>query len=450
MKYFKIIAAFVLATLFACSSENDRVPDWEWGKPDPGDQTEKPRFIWIDAAANFPDFANNQENIFRDLKRAKEAGFTAAVVDVRPTCGDVLFQSEKGHSVEWLGAWLSTGYSKVERTATFDYLQAFIDAGKKLDIAIYAGFNTFVAGTNNPTLGANGRIHTDQSMKGWATDILVDNKVVSAQAHIKNGAIFINPANEQVENYLLSLLEDLAKYKGLKGIILDRARYYEGNKEYADFSEVTKKKFEAFIGYELPNFPLGIVDKSNMPLYRKWLEFRVSTIYNFISKAQKRVKQTNTDIDFGAYVGGWYSSYYGVGVNWASQSYDPSVEFPEWASKAYYKYGYADLMDIMLIGAYATPTSIYGSNEWSVQGFCKLAKKKIGAGTLVVGGPDVGNGKWATETDAVVTKAITQSVDAAIHACDGYFLFDMIHLKKKNQWKYVKEGIDNYLKTIEK
>lgn len=52
--------------------------------------------------------------------------------------------------------------------------------------------------------------------------------------------------------------------------------------------------------------------------------------------------------------------------------------------------------------------------------------------------------------NAVVTKAITQSVDAAIHACDGYFLFDMIHLKKKNQWKYVKEGIDNYLKTIEK
>ena len=26
-------------------------------------------------------------------------------------------------------------------------------------------------------------------------------------------------------------------------------------------------------------------------------------------------------------------------------------------------------------------------------------------------------------------------------ASDGYFLFDMIHLKKANQWQYVKEGI---------
>ena len=40
-----------------------------------------------------------------------------------------------------------------------------------------------------------------------------------------------------------------------------------------------------------------------------------------------------------------------------------------------------------------------------------------------------------------VNSAITQSVDAAIHACDGYFLFDMIHLKNKNQWSYVKAGI---------
>jgi hypothetical protein len=26
--------------------------------------------------------------------------------------------------------------------------------------------------------------------------------------------------------------------------------------------------------------------------------------------------------------------------------------------------------------------------------------------------------------------------------CDGYFLFDMIHLKLANQWQYAKEGID--------
>jgi hypothetical protein len=26
--------------------------------------------------------------------------------------------------------------------------------------------------------------------------------------------------------------------------------------------------------------------------------------------------------------------------------------------------------------------------------------------------------------------------------CDGYFLFDMIHLKMANQWQYAKQGIE--------
>ena len=43
-------------------------------------------------------------------------------------------------------------------------------------------------------------------------------------------------------------------------------------------------------------------------------------------------------------------------------------------------------------------------------------------------------------------RAITASVAACINACDGYFLFDMIHLKKADQWSYVKTGIDGVIK----
>ena len=50
-------------------------PDEE--NPGTGETAEgKPCFIWIDAAANFPDFANSQANIQRDLTKAAEAGFT--------------------------------------------------------------------------------------------------------------------------------------------------------------------------------------------------------------------------------------------------------------------------------------------------------------------------------------------------------------------------------------
>ena len=40
-------------------------------------QQAKPRYIWIDASANFSDFANSKENIERDIIKAKEAGFTS-------------------------------------------------------------------------------------------------------------------------------------------------------------------------------------------------------------------------------------------------------------------------------------------------------------------------------------------------------------------------------------
>ena len=117
------LAALTL-TLGAVSCGSDpETPEWEWPDPEPEPDPEpvagKPRFIWVDAAANFPDFANSRENIARDLAKARDTGFTDIVVDVRPTTGDALFRTSAVEQVEWLGAWLPEGYSKIERTATW-------------------------------------------------------------------------------------------------------------------------------------------------------------------------------------------------------------------------------------------------------------------------------------------------------------------------------------------
>ena len=104
-------------------------------------------------------------------------------------------------------------------------------------------------------------------------------------------------------------------------------------------------------------------------------------------------------------------------------------------------------MDQMLIGAYASPLKVYGSTEWTIQGFCKLAKEKTRGCPLVAGGPDVGN--WDpnnTISQSEKNMAIVNSVKACMDVCDGYFLFDMIHLKINNLWQYVKEGINKAIK----
>ena len=70
-----------------------------------------------------------------------------------------------------------------------------------------------------------------------------------------------------------------------------------------------------------------------------------------------------------------------------------------------------------------------------------------GEGTYDGSVPDVGN--WDADDKVPQeeeNRAITASVAACINACDGYFLFDMIHLKKADQWSYVKTGIDGVIK----
>lgn len=413
---------------------------------EPEDKESKPCFIWIDAAANFPDFANSRENIVRDLTKAADAGFTDIVVDVRPTTGDVLFETDVCDQVQWLGAWLPGGYTKIERTADWDYLQAFIEEGHKLGFRVYAAFNTFTGG-NMTSLGGAGVVFRDEKMAALTTVLNKKNGFISIMNSDHN-AKFFNPVHPEVQSYLLSLLEDLAKYEDLDGIILDRGRF-DGFE--SDFSDYTREQFEKYIGRKLAKWPEDVLPKghsagipSPVPQYfKQWLEFRAKTIHDFIEKVDMRVKSVNPDMDFGVYVGGWYGSYYDVGVNWASPSYNTGMYYPAWASENYQKYGYADHTDIMLIGAYASPGNVEGTTEWTMQGFCSLAKQKtIGGPRICAGGPDVGN--WDSDnkyTPAQENQAITASVTACANACDGYFLFDMIHLKKENQWHYAKAGI---------
>ncbi len=448
------VIAAVICILSSCKKENKDY--WNLGDGN-GDDTEnpvavpnseKPRYIWIDAAANFPDFANSKENIARDIALAKDAGFTDLVVDVRPTTGDVLFKTDVVDQVKYQYAWKNGQYSRFDRTADWDYLQAFVDEARKQDIRIHAAINTFVGG--NAINGGTGLLHRDASKKEWATSVNLKVGVINIMDLGSEDTKFFNPAHPEVQTFLCNLLKDLAKYD-LDGIILDRGRYLNLT---TDFSAESRKQFEEYIDIKIANWPsdvmpagLGTLELPNNQYIDEWMEFRAKVIHDFMVKAREAVKSVNEDIKFGAYVGGWYAQYYDVGVNWASPTYD-TPRFYSWAPPKYKDFGYADHMDQILIGAYASPLSVYGSSEWTMQGFCKLAMEKIkGACPIVVGGPDVGN--WDSKnlaTQEQENQAIVNSVKACMDACNGYFLFDMIHLKLADQWQYAKQGIEQAIK----
>lgn len=438
--------------------------EWEEPTPDPAPEPTpdptpevkgKPRIVWIDAAANFLDYANDEAKIATDVKKIAETGFTHIVVDVRPTNTGVLFNSSTEHALDTVDVW-SSGYKLVTRTASFDYLKAFIEAGHKNGLTVFASMNTFVGGCLCPYgLGEYGILYRNPSLKSWAS-------VVNTADGLKNtldltgegdtGAKFLCPTNDEVQEYLLKLIGELASYEGLDGIILDRCRFDDYSLQ-SDFSDSSREKFEAYIGSKISNWPADVMapgkdsfNGSTTAMQKSWLSFRAKTIHDFVAKAADKVHQTNASCKFGAYVGGWYSSYYYSGVNWASPKYDPKADGYYWADADYKNYGYADHCDLIIIGAYAAADKIYGSGEWTIQGFCRQAGELLKGDVPYYGGPDIGNSSGFE--DGGQGAKMPQIVDACMGSADGVFVFDLCHIKSFNYWNDFKKAFDEYLSKI--
>lgn len=470
MKIFRnILIALSLLAFAACDEtvENPWNPDWnvpeepsvpdtpddpgQEPEPEPDKKDAKARLVWIDAAANFGDYANDADKIASDMARIKETGFTGVIVEVRPTTGGVLFKSDVEGPLTRVDAWIPGAYVWLERTAGFDYLQAFIDAGKEVGLDVFAAINTMIGGKQCPYgLGNNGPIFDGSIKKDWASVVNTAEGLVNCM-DMGDGTKFLNPANDEVVEYLLGILEDLAAYD-VAGIILDRCRYDDYELQ-SDFSDVSRAKFEDYIGEKIQNWPSDVfapgADKLSSPVTQKqiqWMEFRAKNIHDFMEKASERVHSVNPDIRFGAYVGAWYSSYYYSGVNWASPNYNAKNSY-NWATPEYSKYGYADHCDIMIIGAYASTKSIYGSGEWTMQGFCKKAQPIFADDVPFIGGPDIGNSSGFENGGQ--GKLMSDIVDACINAStEGMFFFDLCHIKMYDYWGDIKKAFDKYLETL--
>jgi len=475
---FSIKSLLILAVMAAgaigvssCGDSKDDPYKWreEWnkGKDNPGGgneddpttptekETPKPRFVWIDASGNFNDYANSEENIREACRKIAQTGFSDIVVDVRPTTGDILYSSTTGTALKRMDLWEGSSYLWKERTATFDYLKAFIDYGHEAGLKVHASFNTFVGGYLCPYgLGSEGMLFSDSSKKDWGTIVNTASGLVNTMDLLDDsvyyGAKFLNPSKSEVQDYVLTLLKDLAKYD-LDGIILDRCRYSDDGL-MADFSDESRAAFESFIGKSVANYPSDIMQPGTESLYsfttiqKQWLAFRAKTIHDFIVKAEKAVHGVNSSVKFGAYVGAWYSDYYPSGVNWASPDYDPSKVY-SWASSDYKDYGFADHLDELFIGAYASANAISGSSEWTVEGFCKLAGAKIKDAVPYYGGPDIGNADgWTGGGQAT---ALKNAFNTCLDNSDGFFIFDLCHIKMYNYWSALESMFTEYLADFE-
>jgi hypothetical protein len=367
-------------------------------------------------------------------------GITDIVVDVRPTSWDVLFASKVAPELKRVPAWVGAGWGFRERTADFDYLRAFIDAGHAAGLRVHAGVNVMVGGWRAPGI-EHGMVYDRPERQEWcsvdyrADGLLVNHALDTATA----GGRFLDPANPEVQAFALDMLGELAAYDGLDGIVMDRCRYDDYAMD-AGYTEAGRQAFAAWLGREPERWPVFtepghvFLDKTPDELENRWLTFRCTVIHDFVARAADRVRAVNPDLRFGIYVGAWFSEYYRSGVNWASPSYDLASEEPSyaWATPEYQAAGLADLVDFMLLGTYCPAVNVHGHTEKTMEGYARLGRKRLCGDVPFYAGPDIGNEKGfekGGQIDLLPEIEVTMQQEA-----DGFFLFDLCHIRMFDYW----------------
>lgn len=407
---------------------------------------EKPCYVWIDGPGNFKYYGNSRENIAADCRRIAEMGFTDIIVDVRPTGGNVLFKSSVAPQLTFVPRLINGEVKLQERTADFDYLEAFIASGHEAGLRVHAAVNTMVGAWRVGDY-QTGMLYDHPELRDWCT---VDNTpsglINQMDDPDSKGARFLDPANPEVQDFLLTMLGELASYPGLDGVVLDRCRYDDYALD-AGYTEVARKAFAEYIGEEPSEWPVFpergqiFLEGDPTPLQKQWLTFRCQVIHDFVAKAAATVHAASPDIRFGVYVGAWFSEYYRSGVNWTSPEYDLAREEPTyaWADAAYQQTGFADLLDMIFLGAYTPAEDIHGDKEWTMEGFAKLGRKRLCGKTPFACGPDVGNPEGfqgGGRQDVIPEIARTMRT-----AADGLFVFDLCHIRMYDYWDAFREGI---------
>lgn len=417
---------------------------------------------WVDCRSNvFGTYGrlNDTTQLKGVLDSLKDAGVTGLVVDVKGSTGYTMYQSAYTKQLTTLDG--------KSFTPGVDYVTYMVKEAHKRQFKVYASIVTFVEGDGSRSLG---NVFDNASFKQYESVVCdVAGNRVPITSTGKNA--FVNPAIPAVQDRAINIVKEIVQKFDIDGIVLDYCRYTDIN---ADFSDFSRDQFIKFLEDKYNdkdaknmNFPGDIVsswrNSSGQILpsvmgkyYKKWLLYRATVIHDFVAKAKVAAKSVKASVKFGVYVGAWYTTYYQVGVNWASQEYDPfndqEVRF-DWAYPEYNKTGYGDELEFLMTGNYFTQLMINDNpatvgqtyHWWSVEGSLNGGKYITRNKMPLYGSIDMGNVDWpAKENISNTIKYILSK------ATGGIMLFDVVHIYapqynrlKQPLWDAVKNGIKN-------
>ena len=163
----------------------------------------------------------------------------------------------------------------------FDALEYVINYTRGKSIEIYAWIPQF-----------HDKVIINENKKNQMVSI---NKQGKIKYYNRKNEFFANPISLEVQNYQLSIIEEVIKNYDVQGIFIDWIRFDNYN---MDLSESTRNIFKEKYGYD----PIIINFSSDSELRREWNDFREDIIANYISKVNKLVKKTDSRIELGGFI----------------------------------------------------------------------------------------------------------------------------------------------------
>jgi uncharacterized lipoprotein YddW (UPF0748 family) len=387
--------------------------------------------IWVSSTAS-ADVIASRESIAAFADKAKQAGFDTVILYTKELNGHVVYPSK-------IAPRLSE-HKGIKYNTDFDPLQTFIEECHRRGMRLHAAFDIFTEG-NKLIPGVGIGFDKRKEWQSIAYDLdEADKKIkIAPIGEFKQGIpLWVNAALPAVQDYEISIIEEVLRNYAVDGVVMDRARWNGIN---ADFSDYSRRLFQKYVKDENLRFPTDVYEikldangKKQIvegKYLKQWHEWRASVIRGFVEKLRGAVKKQKPKVSFESYVGSWFPIYGNdVGVNWASNDYKVPYD---WASPDFGKTGYAALVDVLYVGLYYRHNTELeavqaGAKNWqSIEGAAKLAKEATRGETTIHGVINYGDDNLSAEKLEAGTKIISEQTS-------GVSIFEASHIKRRDLW----------------
>ena len=180
----------------------------------------------------------------------------------------------------------------------WDPLEVAVKLAHERGIELHAWVWTFAAANQRH----NYILNQPTDYLGPVLSVRPDWGMTNQQGHLfhrQSRKAFFDPANPEVQNYLLSLLEEIATVYQVDGIHLDYIRYPfqspSANQIYG-YSGVSRRQFFEQTGVDPINITPGDL------LWSEWTKFRIEQVDNFVTLASQKLREKRPEIILSAAV----------------------------------------------------------------------------------------------------------------------------------------------------